>query len=640
MSSSTGLQQPTGATTALAGVPGITPHMLPVTQVYTNHGTELNLYPYAVMKQTVAFDNVSGGSQLVWEPHFNCYDIVKRLVRVNYLMKVTLNQANPNPADAAADLRQDIPPSFKTMADYIEPYPNGFNNLIEYCQVSTDGSSVEMNSPRDTWLVHEIGRSKDLSDYTSTYNGKGDGKYWDYQYVNQPLATTLGGTPGSYRRASPKLVTAGRNYAIFYCTDYILNGLFLAEGDSEAEQGLTNINRLTLRIKLNSNYNDLIRISAPLVRAVGDDAGKTSTLLTAYKVSLSGLTMEMDAYAMDTLMTLVPTIAQRPFTGVRSFFQSITNPIPKYNFYDLAAYPAESSPTTVSVRNYICNAQYSHLIIGVQKRGRNQDIVGIGGSPFTITNLSIANSNSAVQLKTYTNAQLALITESNSAWWPQNLFDRAANETDAAPTNLPSTSRMNVPAAGGWVVIGLKDFTQGRITTDGLIARYSLNIDVGLAFHTKGAAESRVSLESSDYELVVLTVIPSTMTVQNNQMVLQLGNLQETALQEHRANAAKDPSHVGMITRNLGASVRAHASSLSAAGGGWKDWFKKAKSAVTGAVKGAIADPMGAINKGMSIYNDAKGLASQGQSLYNKYKGSGLRPPTNKSIGYARPAPY
>ena len=613
MSVSIGLQQSTGATTAQLGAPGSTVHMLPTEQVYTHHGHEINLYPYATSVISNRYDNILPKSQIEFNQTFTGYDVVRRSLKAHYTLTIVHDPVAAALLPAASSLR---------LSEFIEPYPDAINNFIDSCQVTTDGTLVEMNNTRETWLANQVGRSHDLAAHTSTYNGKGDGSYWDYQYVNQKLlpndATSTVGGSTLPPRSSSKLIASNNTSATFFCTDYITNGLFLPEGDAEQEQGLTNLNRLGIRIKFNENYGDIIRYTNKM---------KVGPGTSGFQVAVTNLTLQLDFNAMDTRFQMVPTISQRPVTGIRSHYQAITNPIATYNFWDKTTYPADRYPKTVSVNNYTSNYQFSHLILGIQKRGRNVDIYGIGGSPFTITNVSISTSNGAEQLKFFTNTQLAALTEGNTAWWPTNKYLYTSADP-INPANLPHTQDMVVPAAGAWIVLSPKDYTQGRPTTDGLIAKFTMNISVGLALHADGTAanQTNLSIIPADYELVMLSVIPSIVGMENNQMQLQMGRVTESQLNAARNAAVADPASVGMMTGNLGASVRANSSTLTAAGGGIKDWFRKAKSYASNIFKSAVRDPVGTFNKGMSAYNDAKSYLDQGKNLIGKYtQGAGIK---------------
>lgn len=649
-----GLQAPTGATGGAAvSLPGQAVNMDPTQNVFVHMGTSINIYPYSTTKSFNRFDNVSGNSTLDWVRQYTGYDVIKRQLKVHYVLKVQRKTTSDT------SIYQDYPKNATCVADYIEPYPDGFNNLIENLTVTNDGSTIELNNTRENWIVNQLGRTHDLANHATTYNGKGDGSYWDYQYVNQPrIPSTAGGiSAGSSLplRKSSKLLSSNTDYALFYCTDYIANGLFLAQGDSEQEQGLTNINQLNIRMKLNANFNDLARISNLMISPwLAENAGVPAQwdptanihILNHFDISIHNVTMEVNYNCMDTRMQLKPTISQRPFTAIRSHYEPITKSVNTYNFLDKATYPSDKMPATVSIFNYQSNFQFSHLILGVQKIGRNADLVGIGGSPFTITNASISTSSQAEQLKFFNNATLAELTESNSAWWPTNKFDieysTVPNIIPDAPdfkwpavvnfdaNKLAHTEDMHVPAAGSWVVLNMKDYTQGRVTTDGLIARYSLNINVGLALHSSATAPlvntTTLDTDPTHYQLVMILVIPSILGIQNNLMTLQLGTCTEANLSDARNQLVADPSLAGVTTVNLGASVRMNSSSLTASGGGWRDWFKKGKNAISNVFKNAVADPIGTFNKAKDTWTEGRSIYEAGKNLASKWTGSGKQP--------------
>jgi len=612
-----------GSSTTIAP-PHINLELHPTHQVFAHSNQSLQLlpqsndyvsasYPGSLLNRTINFTKTLTG-----------YDMTKRSLRLDAFVKITVSAdfgylpAIPDPPGPYSD--------DPFVSSYLAPIADGINAVIQKMEVLNDGNRVDFNPTYEQFIYNQTAQTKDQVTHATNFNGREDTLWSDDQFVN-----SFAHYPNwSTTKPSTTCLTSSPTEAIYLVSYYISDGLFLADGDAEAEASLTQINKLDINITFGNNYHDLWRPTVPMRRKNTDFTVPSLPLTTGVTVEVMNASLHLRTSGIDPKMQTVPMIGWRPFTAIRTLYADIAGPIPSYDPLNATMYPVnyqQNYQITLDSRN--SNYIPSQMVITVVPKGRNQGCYGLCGSPFTITGVELTPSNGAKQLQFVGTSTLAEITQKNGAWWPKNITTRT-NADNVPSANLPETLSTVLPAAGNFVVLSPGDYTQSRIVTPGEILAHTLTLRVSIAQLSPFLTSSILSLNPADYQLMVILAIPSTLGTQNNTFKLQVGQYLMATVENSRDQFMADPAGVRIVDNTYGVMVRASASSATQAGGSLRSFFNRAKAWASAQFRKAVADPVGTFNKGRELYDKGRDVYNYAQNRFNS--GNGMRPPAAKRL--------
>ena len=639
-----GLSSSANSTIAAIGPPKKITVLDPVSQVYSHTPQHISLPPTVTSSRDKEFV-VPNGSL----PGFGCsaefsldgFDVVKRQLRIDYVAEINIpdpwvllpdlqlqlsNASDPStwPANGGvnySDLQRLVP-----VSDYISIYPDAINRVLD-CKVYESGTRITTNDCHETWLANSAGMTEEVMKNRTTFAGRDEVPYGTYQLVNQSNlmsgALSIGSQAGK-AGGSQRCLYSDAKQAVFLCHDYVMNGLFLPEGDALVHQGLTGLSRLKIDLAFKSNLRDMLRIIAPVhSRILYENAGGIAAFYESFNqltVTIREIRVSIETTQVPAAMATTKTIAYRPYTAIVADYLPITSVTQvgtggrNQTWLQAANLPANQYPLSSRVQRIECAVQFEHLMIAVVPANHNQGIFSVTGSPFTITNLSISTSQNPKQLTNFKLDRLADITEKNGAWFPSLKWN--TSNTDAIiDGTLAGVKDIMLRANGNFVILKPGDFSTSRPTTPGLMAPYTISLDVGICAIDP---VTFISVNPADYRLMVLQMIPSMLSTRSRVPTLQLGLHSSPDFANAVADLVRNPENVVTQLTSFGEVTLPTATSLTASGGSIGSWIKgglgKLRDLFGTITRNIMADPrqaMGALNAGKNLFGYARDLTKR-----------------------------